>query len=74
MDVFEEEDYTLIVAEMPGISEKDIKVGLRDDVLTISAKRGDKKYRKELLLPRAYTRDKMIVSCNNGMLEIKCMN
>ena len=74
VDVFEEEDYTLIVAEIPGISEKDIKIGLRDDVLTISAKRGDKKYRKELLLPRAYSREKMVVSCNNGMLEIKCIN
>jgi len=74
VDVFEEEGYTLIVAELPGISEKDIKVGLRDDVLTISAKRGDKKYRKELLLPRAYSRDKLVVSCNNGMLEIKCIN
>lgn len=74
VDVFEEDDYTLIVAELPGISQKDIKVGLRDDVLTISAKRGDKKYRKELLLSRAYTRDQMTISCNNGVLEIKCMN
>jgi HSP20 family protein len=74
VDVFEEDDYTLVVAELPGISEKDVKVGLRDDVLTISAKRGDKKYRKELLLSRAYTRDRMTISCNNGVLEIKCMN
>ena len=74
VDIFEEKDHTLIVAEIPGISEKDIKIGLQDDVLTISAKRGDKKYRKELLLPRAYSRDKLVVSCNNGMLEIRCMN
>ncbi len=74
VDIFEEEDHTLMVAEMPGISEKDIKMGLQDDVLTISAKRGDKKYRKEILLPRAYAREKMIVSCNNGILEIKCLD
>jgi len=74
VDIFEEDDYTLIVAELPGISEKDIKIGVRDDVLTISAKRGDKKYRKELLLPRTYSRDNLVVSCNNGMLEIKCIN
>ncbi len=74
VDVFEEEGHTLMVAEMPGISSGDLKLDLKDDVLTISAKRGDKKYRKEILLPRAVTREKMIVSCNNGILEIKCLD
>ncbi|MFZ5867606.1 MAG: gas vesicle protein GvpH [Thermodesulfobacteriota bacterium] len=74
VDIFEEEDHTLIVAEMPGISADDVKLSLRDDVLTISAERRDKKYRKELLLPRVYSKEKMLVSCNNGMLEIKCVN
>ena len=74
VDVFEEEDHTLVVAEMPGISSGDLKLDLKDDVLTISAKRGDKKYHKEILLPRAVTREKMIVSCNNGILEIKCLD
>jgi HSP20 family protein len=74
VDVFEEEDYTLVVAEMPGISTEDVTLQVRDDVLTISAERGDKKYRKELLLPRTYPREKMVVSCNNGVLEIKCLN
>jgi HSP20 family protein len=42
-------------------------------VLTIQAEEGDKKYRKELLLPGTYPREKMTVSCNNGILEIKCL-
>jgi HSP20 family protein len=74
VDIFEEEDHTLVVAEMPGISSGDLKLDLKDDVLTISAKRGDKKYHKEILLPRAVPEEKMIVSCNNGILEIKCLN
>jgi HSP20 family protein len=41
-------------------------------VLTISAERGDKKYRKEVLLPRSVSKEKMQVSCNIGILEIKC--
>jgi HSP20 family protein len=41
-------------------------------VLTISAEKGDKKYRKEVLLPHPYAREKMQISCNNGMVEIKC--
>jgi HSP20 family protein len=74
VDIFEEEDHTLVVAEMPGISSGDVKLDLKDDVLTISAKRGDKKYHKEILLPRVVAKEKMIVSCNNGILEIKCLN
>ncbi len=72
VDVFEEEDHTLVVAEMPGVSEKDVNIEVKDDLLEIKAEKGDKKYRKEILLPRAYPRDKMKVSCNNGILEIKC--
>ena len=69
VDIFEEEDHTLVVAEMPGISSGDVKLDVKDDVLTISAKRGDKKYHKEILLPGVVAEEKMIVSCNNGILE-----
>ncbi len=74
VDIFEEEDHTLIVVEMPGVSSGDVKLDVKDDVLTISAQRGDKKYSKEILLPRVVVREKIIYSCNNGMLEIKCLN
>jgi len=74
VDVFEEQDHTLIVAEMPGISAEDVRLEVIDDLLTIQAESGDKKYLKEVLLPRAYSRDRMQVICNNGILEIKCLN
>lgn len=74
VDIFEEDDHTLIVAEMPGISKKDLKLSVTDDVLTLSAERGEKKYYREILLSRKYTMEKIQVSCNNGMVEIKCRN
>jgi HSP20 family protein len=74
VDIFEEEDHTLIVAEMPGISSGDLKLDVKDDVLTISAQRGDKKYQKEILLPCVVARENISFSCNNGILEIKCLN
>ena len=46
---------------------------MEDDLLTISAEHGDKKYRKEVLLPASYAREKMQVTCNNGVVEIKCV-
>ncbi|MDP8237749.1 MAG: Hsp20/alpha crystallin family protein [Candidatus Hatepunaea meridiana] len=73
VDVFEEEDHTLIVAEMPGISTADVHFEVKDDLLTIHAKKGNKRYQKEILLPRCYPKDKMQLSCNNGILEIKCI-
>lgn len=74
VDVFDEKDYTLVVAEIPGISTEDTRLDLKDDLLTIHAEKGDKKYHKEVLLPRNYTRDHMHVSCNNGILEIRFHN
>jgi HSP20 family protein len=73
VDLFEEEDHVLVLAEMPGISVGDLKITVEDDLLTISAARGDKKYRKEVLLPASFTREKTHVTCNNGVVEIKCM-
>jgi len=73
VDLFEEKDHLLIVAEMPGISAADVKLAVKDDVLTITAAKGDKKYRKEVLLPGSYPKAKMRLSCNNGVVEIKCV-
>lgn len=73
VDVFEEEDHVLVVAEMPGVSVEDVQIKIEDDLLTISAEHGDKKYRKEVLLPASFARDKTQVTCNNGVVEIKCM-
>lgn len=73
VDVFDEKDHVLIVAEMPGISAKDVEIEVKDDLLTISAAKGEKKYRKEVLLPASFQKEKIKVSCNNGVLEINCL-
>ncbi len=72
VDVFEEDDQVLVLAELPGIGKDDVRVDLKDDVLTIEAERGDKKYRREVLLPCPVSKERMQVACNNGVLEIKC--
>jgi HSP20 family protein len=72
VDIFEEEDHVLVVAELPGVGSKDVHIDIKDDVLTIQAQKKDKKYRKEVLLPGSFSKDKIEFSCNNGILEIKC--
>jgi HSP20 family protein len=71
VDVFEEDDHVLIVAEMPGIGDEDLKLELRDDILSITAERGAKKYRKEVLLPATFDPTAMTRTCRNGVVEIK---
>jgi HSP20 family protein len=71
-DVFEEDGHVLVVAEMPGISAADVSLEVVGDLLTISAGRGDKKYRKEVLLPESIPREKIQITCNNGVVEIRC--
>ena len=73
VDVFEEEDHVSIVAEMPGISVEDVQIAVEDDLLIITATHGEKQYRKEVLLSASYAREKMQVTCNNGVVEIKCV-
>lgn len=72
VDVMEEGDHVLIVAEMPGVGADDVKLEVHDDVLTLAATAGDKKYRKEVLLPKNCPRERMTLSCNNGIVKIRC--
>ena len=71
VDVFEEETHVLVVAEMPGIGEADVHLDLKDDILTIHAARGEKKYQKEVLLPATFSPEQMAHTCRNGVLEVK---
>ena len=72
IDVFEDADATTLIAEMPGVGPDNIKIDLRDDVLTISAKKETKKYQKEVLLSHSPDKDKIKVTCNNGIVTIRC--
>ena len=71
VDVFDEADHVLVVAEMPGVGEENVQVELKDDILNLSAEHGDQKYRKEVLLPAAFPAESMSRTCRNGIVEIK---
>ena len=71
VDVFEEGDEVLVVAEMPGVGIQDAEIELNEDILVIKARHKDKKYHKEVLLPRTFTKEQMASSCRNGVLEIR---
>lgn len=70
VDLFDEPDHVLVVAEMPGIRQEDVRLELHGDILTIAAERGDKRYRKELLLPVSPRSEGLRSVCHNGILEV----
>ena len=71
MDVYEEDDHVLVLAEIPGVSKKDVQLELSQDRLTIRARHGDKQYHKEIVLPGSFSQQNMRWECTNGILKIR---
>ena len=70
VDIFDEKNEIVVVAEMPGVDEKDIKTGVKGNILSISAGSKDRKYTKEVKLPSKVT-GKIESTYKNGVLELK---
>ena len=71
VDVLDENDHVLVLAEMPGVGDEDISLDLEGDILTLHAEKGSKKYHKEIVLPREFKSEQIERSCRNGILEVK---
>ena len=70
-DIFDEKNEIVIIAEMPGIEETDIKIDLKEDILEVSAVSKNRSYRKELLLPVKVSKHNLRHKFTNGILEIR---
>jgi len=70
-DVFDEEEEIRVYAEMPGVNGENIKVDLKGDILEISARNRDRKYRKEILLSAKVIPETLTSKYKNGILEIR---
>lgn len=70
-DLFDEKTEVVIIAEMPGIEESDIKIDLKEDILEISAAGKNRTYHKELLLPAKVSSKNLKQKFTNGILEIR---
>ena len=86
VDIREEDDGYLVQAELPGIAEKDLKVSVDDNVLTISARTGkdaERKtdgylvrerrhaaYTRSFVLPRDADHEGVSASFEDGLLTL----
>jgi len=87
MDLVEEGDHYVLRADLPGLSEKDVKVEFEDSVLTISGERKseheDRKqgyyrierssgaFSRSLTLPEGIDPDGVQARFDNGVLEVR---
>ena len=70
VDIFEEPDHLLVITELPGVEEKDTKIDLQGDKLTISANAPHRRYRKQVTLPYP-PKGALKTAYKNGILEIR---
>ncbi len=70
VDVMESDDAVKVIAEMPGVEKKDIKLQGTEDSVTISVDTAERKYHKEVKLPLKTDSKRAKSSYKNGVLEI----
>ncbi len=70
VDVFDEDEEVVVVAELPGVGEGEIEIDVRDDILSLETT-GERKYAKEVLLPDDVDATSLQQTYRNGILELR---
>ncbi|MDA8388668.1 MAG: Hsp20/alpha crystallin family protein [Nitrospiraceae bacterium] len=71
VDVFDEKEEVVVLAEIPGVSEEGIKVGIEGNRVDIRAEGKNRKYGRQVELPSGAKPETMTTSYKNGILEIR---
>jgi HSP20 family molecular chaperone IbpA len=71
IDIFQEENWVTIIAEIAGFNKETLKIDVKDQKLTLSAKAKDRRYYKTLNLPKVVIPNNIHTTYKNGVLEIR---
>jgi len=71
VDLFDEQNHVVILIELPGVEEQHIRTDINGDLLTLSTEGGERKYHKEVVLPKDVDTGNVERKYKNGILEIK---
>ncbi|MBI4199253.1 MAG: Hsp20/alpha crystallin family protein [Chloroflexi bacterium] len=72
VDVFDEPDHIVVVADVPGLTLQDLELGLQGDTLSIASKQGTpRSYRKDIRLAAPVDPSDMQATCRNGVLQVR---
>ena len=68
IDIFQENNFITIVAQIAGFNKETLKIHVKEQKLTLSAKSKDRRYYKSLNLPKVVIPDVMYTKFKNGVL------
>jgi HSP20 family molecular chaperone IbpA len=71
VDIFEENNHLIVLAELPGIDEKDLKIKVNENTVTITAENAKKKYLKIVRLPTRVNKDAIEYTYRNNILQVR---
>jgi HSP20 family molecular chaperone IbpA len=71
IDIFQENNWITIVAEIAGFNKESFKINVKDQKITLSAKSKERRYYKSLNLPKVVIPSDIHTNFKNGVLEIK---
>src|ERR671910_3839846 len=87
MDLVETDDHLVLRGDLPGMTEDDIDIEIKDNVLTVSGERKSEheekgkgfhrversfgSFSRSLTLPQGVDTDEVAASFDNGVLEVK---
>jgi HSP20 family protein len=71
VDIFDEGDYIKLIAELPGVSEEDIKVEIEKRKIVLDARSKERRYHKTIELPCACAVKDVKKRYKNGILELE---
>lgn len=71
VDIVEENDEIIVVAEVPGVDKDEIKVRIKGTTLTIHADNPQRPYHKVIELPSKVKKDDAKSAIRNGVLEVR---
>jgi len=71
IDIFEEEDHITVLAELPGVDEKEVNIKADENTITITAENATKKYLKIVRLPTRIKKDTIKFTYKNNILQVR---
>jgi HSP20 family molecular chaperone IbpA len=71
IDVIEENDEIAVFAEFAGFDRENLRVSVKNQRLTLSARASERRYHKSLNLPKRVIPESLCTTYKNGVLEIR---
>jgi HSP20 family molecular chaperone IbpA len=71
IDVIEENDEIAVFAEFAGFDRENLRVSVKNQRLTLTARASERRYHKSLNLPKRVIPESLCTTYKNGVLEIR---